>query len=250
MPVTGPRAVRAAVHVHSAWSYDGSWGLDALVARFARRGYGAVLTAEHDRGFDDARWAEYVAACTRASTPDLLVVPGMEYADSDDVVHVPVWGAGAFLGAGRPTADLLADAAAAGGLAVFAHPARRGARQRFDPGWVPSLWGVEVWNRKYDGIAPSVDAARLAAGTGLVSVAALDFHSARQTFPLALRVTVDGPVTVPGVLAALAARRCRPEVLGTPALALTDGIPGAAARGLDRARRPAARAARRVAARH
>ncbi len=54
--------IRAAVHVHTDWSYDGSWDLEALARELKRRGYGAVLTAEHDRTFDAGRWARYRGA--------------------------------------------------------------------------------------------------------------------------------------------------------------------------------------------
>ena len=47
--------IRAAVHVHSEWSYDGSWPLTRIATAFSRRGYRAVLMAEHDRGFDAHR---------------------------------------------------------------------------------------------------------------------------------------------------------------------------------------------------
>ena len=98
--------VRAAVHVHSDWSYDGTWTLPRLAAAFERRGYGVVLTAEHDRDWDAERWSSYREACAAASRPSLLVVPGIEYADPSDTVHVPTWGE-RFLGAGLPTAELL-----------------------------------------------------------------------------------------------------------------------------------------------
>ncbi len=88
----GP-VIRAAAHVHTDWSYDGSWGLEALVAELKRRGYGAVLTAEHDRTFDPERWQRYREACAAAAEAvGIPVVAGIEYSDADNVVHVPVWG--------------------------------------------------------------------------------------------------------------------------------------------------------------
>ena len=88
------KTIRVAAHVHSEWSYDAEWPLPELVGAFRERGYDAVLMAEHDRGFDDARWEAYRAACAEASTPELLLVPGMEYEDSASLVHLPVWGVG------------------------------------------------------------------------------------------------------------------------------------------------------------
>src|SRR5205814_8273350 len=88
------RTVRAAAHVHSEWSYDASWALPDLARAFARRGYDVVLMAEHDRGFDETRWDEYKRACAQAGGDRILLVPGMEYEDAADGVHVPVCGEG------------------------------------------------------------------------------------------------------------------------------------------------------------
>ena len=116
------KTIRVAAHVHSEWSYDAEWPLAELVRAFRDRMYDAVLMAEHDRGFDDARWDAYRAACMEASTEELLLVPGMEYEDSASLVHVPVWGVDLpFLGAARPTEELLRDAKEHDAFTVFAH---------------------------------------------------------------------------------------------------------------------------------
>ena len=152
--------------------------------------------AEHDRGFDDARWEAYRAACAEASTEDLLLVPGMEYEDAASLVHVPVWGVDLpFLGAARPTEELLRDAKAHDAFTVFAHPARRNAFRSFRPEWTPYLDAVEIWNRHYDGIAPYPEGRRFAEEQGLRAFAALDFHTRRQFFPLAVIMEVAEPVS-------------------------------------------------------
>jgi len=245
------RSVRAAAHVHSDWSDDGSRSLADIARTFAWLGCDVVLMSEHSRGFTAAKWDEYAAACQQASTGRLLLVPGIEYGDDDDTVHTPVWGPVPFLGDRRPTGELLAAAHAAGGVAMWAHPWRRDAWRRFDPGWLGYLAAVEVWNRKYDGIAPNRDATALAARTGLRPAVALDFHTRRQLFPLTLRLDLDGGLSRPAVWAALAGGRFTARALGLPVGTLTHGPGGAALRGLDRARRAAVRraAVRRAAGR-
>ena len=231
------KTIRVAAHVHSEWSYDAEWPLPELVRAFRERGYDAVLMAEHDRGFDDARWEAYRAACAEASTPELLLVPGMEYEDSASLVHVPVWGVDLpFLGAARPTEELLHDAKARDAFTVFAHPARRDAIRSFRPEWAPLLDAVEIWNRHYDGIAPYPRGRRFAAEHGLRPFAALDFHTRRQFFPLALVLEVE-TVSAASVVEALRAGRFRAEAFGTSALRFTGGIPGAALRTGERLRR-------------
>lgn len=187
--------LRVATHVHSDWSYDGSWSLPSLARAFRRRGYGTVLMCEHDRGFSQARWENYQEACAEASIEGLLLVPGIEYADSDNVVHSPAWGDIPFLGAGRDPLALLADVSAAGGTAVLAHPTRRAAFRRLDADCYRHYSAIETWNRKYDGLAPSAEARALALEHGRPGLASLDFHRRKQFAPLAVMLDVRGPVT-------------------------------------------------------
>ena len=230
--------IRAAAHVHSDWSYDASWPLPDLARAFARRGYDVVLMAEHDRGFDTARWEGYKQACADASGDRITLVPGMEYEDADNVVHVPVWGEGMpYLGHGRPTREILSAAREGGAVAVLAHPWRRNAVERFDPEWVPFLAAVEIWNRHYDGVAPNPSGRRFAEQHGLSPFVSLDFHSRRQFFPLAMELEVEGSVSPASVYEALLAGRFRPAALRVSALRFTNGLPGTTMRGLERTRR-------------
>jgi hypothetical protein len=239
--------VRAAAHVHSEWSYDATWTLPALADAFAKRRYHVVLTAEHDRGFHERRWQEYRQACAEASGDRILFVPGMEYEDPDSVVHVPVWGKEMpFLGESRPTGDVLREAREASGFAVFAHPWRRDAVSRYRGDWTPFLNAVEIWNRHYDGIAPNPGGLRFAREIGLPPVVALDFHTRRQFFPLALMLEVEEPLSAGSVVDALHAGRFRPEAAGIPAQRLAQGVPAAPLRLAEVARRRLRRPVRRL----
>jgi predicted metal-dependent phosphoesterase TrpH len=232
--------LRVAAHVHSSWSYDAEWSLPEIARAFRRRRYDAVLMAEHDRSFDERRWVEYKRACQEASTDGMTLIPGIEYEDGDNVVHTPVWGDSVpFLGAGRPTLELLRAAAAEGAVAVLAHPWRRNAISRYQPEWAPLLTAVEIWNRKYDGIAPNREIAKLAARHDLNSFVALDFHISRQFFPLSLSVDVDEAATPGSLASAICKGRFRAEFLGISALRFTGGIEGATLRALEAARRGA-----------
>lgn len=234
--------IRVAAHVHSEWSYDGRFSLADLARAFRRRRYDAVLMAEHDRGFDPARWAEYRAACAAASGDGILLVPGIEYSDDANVVHVPVWGDIPFLGAGLQTGALLDTVREAGALAMLAHPGRRDVWRRFDPQWADGLIGIELWNRKYDGYAPSRAAAELLRATpDLLPFFGLDFHTARQFHPLAMLIDVDGPVSEAAICDAMRARRCRPTAYRLPAPVLSRGAAVQTMRGAERARRSVAR---------
>jgi hypothetical protein len=169
-------------------------------------------------------------------------------------VHVPVWGAEDFLGAGRPTQELLADARAASAFAMLAHPARRDAWRALSAECLALASAVEVWNRKYDGWAASAVALELASRHGLAPFVGLDFHTARQFFPLGMCDPSPGPepLSVESVLGALYAQSLVPTAFTLPARRFTTGPGLNAARAGEFTRRRLARAlrpARRFASR-
>lgn len=230
--------VRVAAHVHSSWSYDAEWSLQDIANEFRRRRYDVVLMSEHDRSFDQQSWKEYQQACSDASTNDILLVPGIEYEDDDNVVHTPVWGDNIpFLGAGRPTLELLRSAHAEGAVAVLAHPWRRDAISRYQPEWAPLLSAVEIWNRKYDGIAPNRKIKRFADRDDLAPFVSLDFHTSRQFFPLAMSISMTELPSPASLVDAIRGGRCQPEFLGFSALRFTSGLEGATLRALEAVRR-------------
>lgn len=235
---TPMRTIRAAFHAHSAWSYDASMPLREVAALFRRTGYDAVFMCEHDRGFTPARLSDYVAECARESATGPLLIPGIEYADPDDRVHVPVWGDVPFLGEGVSTARLLAEVAEHRGVSVLAHPARREAWKVFETDWLTQCTGIEIWTRKWDGWAPNPRACRWAAGNGLVGIAALDLHLARQAFPLAMELQVASPLSAEACIEALRRGECRAMLGRIPAERLSSGGLGVAAGAIERVRRP------------
>ena len=238
--------LRAAVHVHSDWSYDGRVPLAELAALFAAGGYHAVFVCEHDRGFSASDKRAHEAACSEASQAGALLIPGIEYAGPQDHIHVPVWGPVPFLGEGRPTADLLAEVAIHGGTAVIAHPRRHDAWRMIEPAWLPLVAGMEIWTRKWDGWAPNPWAVAQVSAAGLVPVVSLDLHRRNQMFPLAMELSVSGPVTPTSCVDALAAGRARPLIRGLPVEPLTRGRGARAAARVETIRRPLWRHGRTV----
>jgi len=238
--------VLATSHVHSSWSYDGSWSLAELSARFAERGCRVLMMTEHDKGFTASRFAEYRDACAQVSSDRILVLPGIEYSDPDNRVHVLTWGPAPFLGEGLSTGAMLDGIRASDGIAVLAHPSRKAAWKCFESNWKDKLLGVEAWNRKYDGWAPSKTAPALFETGEAIPFVGLDFHTKRQLFPLTMTLEIDGTITEESVLRCLKSRRCYARAFGLP---LTSGILGGSMSLLavaERARRSAASFARSV----
>lgn len=206
----------AACHVHSCWSYDGVWSLPSIAAEFGRRGYRIIMMSEHDRGFSESRRLLHRKACAEASGDNVFLLPGIEYSDADNVVHVLVWGPVPFLGEGMPTAELLKAVRSWNGVAVLAHPARRNAWRLYDPRWAEDLNGIELWNRKTDGWAPSRNAPSLLKNSGVAAFVGMDFHDRRQLFPLAMRLDIRTALNEQSVLDCLRTRRCYATAFGAP----------------------------------
>jgi hypothetical protein len=210
------KPVLAACHIHSEWSYDAKWSLEKLAAEFADRNYRILMMSEHDRGFTEPRFDEYREACDNASSDKMLVVPGIEYSDADNILHVLVWGPVPFLGERRDTNALLQEVRSAGGVAVLAHPSRLDAWIRMGAVSLEgSIYGIELWNRKTDGWAPSQKARLLIDTTGATPFVGLDFHDSDQLFPLSMALSIRTDITQESVLSCLKSRSCRPRAFGS-----------------------------------
>lgn len=176
--------LRVVMHAHSIWSYDGRWSLDRLARMYGKLGADALMMSEHDTGFDPSRFAEYRAACSKASTESCTLVPGIEYSSPDNDIHVLTWGLKEFLGEHRPVLETLREVRALGGVSILAHPVRREAWQKIQPEWFEFLDGIELWNRKSDGISWGVEALKLIQDSGLPAFVGHDFHRLRHIWPI------------------------------------------------------------------
>lgn len=140
--------MKALLHVHSNYSYDGEPSLEDLATWGASRGLGAILLSEHTNDFDQDKMSRFVAHCEALAAEPCRLVPGLEF---------PVRGGFHLLGFSIRAFEPIVDPLAAvrfihdqGGLAVLAHPSRyKGAWP--DDSVLAELDGVEVWNARYDG---------------------------------------------------------------------------------------------------
>lgn len=229
--------MRVVLHAHSDWSYDGHWSLHRIARVYGALGVAAVMMTEHDTGFDPARFGAYRAECAAASIQACTLIPGIEYSCPDNDVHILTWGLDRFLAEHRSVPETLAAVRAAGGAAVFAHPVRRDAWRIFDPAWVPYLSGIEVWNRKSNGVTACGRADALIRGTGLPATVGQDFHKLRHLYPLTMQVPRPTGDLEAGLVAALRAGRMVPQAFGRPILNATGALDCGTHDRLERARR-------------
>jgi len=230
--------IKAVTHIHTDWSYDGHWNLSKIASFFGKLGYGLVLTSEHDRTFDNQNWKEYQKACNDASTDKTLLLPGIEYSDAENVVHVLVWNVSEFLGTNQLTGQLLHKINELKGFCVLAHPTRHNAWQQIQKSWLPLFHGIELWNRKFDGIAPSREASALwNLSNKSAPFVGLDFHRANQFFPLSLMINVNGTLSADNVFNALSNGHVYPFALGVSALYFNSGFLYSCVKSADQIRR-------------
>lgn len=172
-------------HIHSTFSYDGKWPLEKVVSRFRYLGADILLCSEHSQRIGTGGYSEFRRKCRELSTDRLRVVAGIEYSTQKNYIHFPTWGLDEYLGEELHPEDILAAAKDKQAFCIMAHPDRRDAWKDFKSEWsATGLTGIEIWNRKTDGLAPSANAIRLAREHALNPIASVDFHDGKQLYPL------------------------------------------------------------------
>jgi predicted metal-dependent phosphoesterase TrpH len=174
---------RVLLHNHSIWS-DGRMSLSAVARLGEFLGASAVVMSEHDYDFTAPKWENYLIACRQASTPKCAVVPGIEYSFHDDNIHIVTVGTPYFHGARGDLVEVITAVRAEGGAAILAHPRRRDCFDKISTDVLAVLDGVEIWNRKADGLLPAKLYFNFARNHGLATTVGMDLHTRRQIFPM------------------------------------------------------------------
>jgi hypothetical protein len=210
--------MRALLHVHSTWSYDGQSTLEELAAWGAARGIDAILLTEHVNDFDQDKMERYVGEVDALRDLRCRLVPGLEFAVRGGF-HILGFNLRAWTRTVEPL-DAVRFIRDQGGIGVLAHPARHACRWPADE-VVQQLHGIEVWNSRYDGrFFPPADVIEAARRLGerfehLRFFGGQDLHQLTD-HRLVVSEAADGR-SVEGLLGALV----RGEVLfGTPGFRL------------------------------
>jgi hypothetical protein len=216
---------RVLLHNHSTWS-DGHMSLSTVAQLGEFLGASAVVMSEHDYDFTPLKWDDYINACRQASTRKCAVVPGIEYSSRDGDMHVVTVGTPYFHGAHRDLVDIITAVRAEGGAAVLAHPRRRNCFDKITTDVLAMLDGVEIWNRKVDGLLPAKLCFKFARSHALATTVGMDLHAWRQIFPMWNEIDADSePVDGKIVATALRRRKIAPAcILGGLAAGLEGGF--------------------------
>ena len=150
------RTHRVFLHNHSTWT-DGHLSLNTIARLGEHLGASAAVMSEHDFDFTPTKVGDYVQACREASTVSGDIIPGIEYSSPDDDIHVVTMGTSRFHGARRDLPETLSSVRQEGGAAVLAHPRGRDSFNKISQDLVDVLDGIEIWNRKVDGLLPVND---------------------------------------------------------------------------------------------
>jgi hypothetical protein len=189
------------VHVHSTWSHDGRDTLSALHGFARERGIAFVGLTDHAEDFDAATFEGFLAECRAVSTPEVRLIPGLEYRFAGyPGLHLLALGLRRWIEPGTPR-DFVAEARSACDFTILAHPVLPGYRLPDDV--APAIDAIEVWNAAYNTrFLPDPRAIRLLESLRgrrpeVVGVAGLDQHDSRndrQTRVVLLDPTATDPL--------------------------------------------------------
>jgi predicted metal-dependent phosphoesterase TrpH len=211
-------AARGLVHVHSSYSFDSETPLREVKALARAKGCAFVIQTEHSNEMTAASHRSYLEEARGLADDGFVMVPGVEYASSDNKIHVLVLGVDTFwedlrLCPPERLAELLSRVRGSGGLSILAHPERADAIDRLSPGVLALIDGIEVWNGKTDKLGPSPRGVleamrRRRRGERVLALAGLDLHRLGDHFPVGIE-TERSPKGEPDLLAMLREARFR-----------------------------------------
>lgn len=175
-----PLSLKGIVHCHTTTSYDGKVSLENLCTLLRKEGFDFVALTEHSRGLTTEDYAEFVKSCQDHTTPEFLVIPGIEVRVEKDI-EIAAIGVTELPPALGPD-ELTSWVRRKGGYAIWVHPFRHGK-------WAGPFLdcdGVEVMNGKLDGtLAPNLSLLRRfkrgrSADKHFSAIFGLDFHDLWQ----------------------------------------------------------------------
>lgn len=169
--------LKGAIHVHSAYSYDGKESLLSLRDFLLSMGVTFCCVTEHTDQMTVENAQLFVQECKALSGSQFVFIPGFEVPYKN--AHILLIGTEVFLGQ-TADAEMLKTWSSKSVLTVLAHPVRN--KFKLDPVMEEVIDGVEIWNQQYEGKrVPRARSARLlrelqSRNPLLLAFGGLDFH--------------------------------------------------------------------------
>lgn len=148
---------RGAFHLHSHYSYDSRIPLEEMAALLKNKGFSFAFMSEHaysrneKRFLSEGEFRNFIQDCRSFSSPDFLLIPGIEFGCYDNKVHIlatPFYEAFSLEGM-DDASKILSVVQSRRALAVLVHPFYNQAYDRLTPKEQEGLDGFEVWNYNY-----------------------------------------------------------------------------------------------------
>lgn len=185
---------RGFIHIHTTYSYDGTFSLSDLRDLVKKRRYDFMLLTEHAEDFDDEKMQMLVDECRHASDEHFLVIPGLEFNIKDEI-HL--------LGTGitknfheRDPGILIQKIHENGGIAILAHTADY--KKDIPYAQLKDVDFIEIWNPRYgERLSPSMKSIKILhefrnMKTTFIASGGLDLHKPRDLVPVYQVVFSDG----------------------------------------------------------
>jgi hypothetical protein len=180
------------LHVHSTLSRDGTMSVAELAAWYRGKAYHFVAMGEHAEDMTEAKTRALVEECAAHSTPQLLMIPGIEFACNS---HIHILGIGVEqLIKSDDHLEVIRAIHAQDGFAVLAHPRR--CQWSCPDEILRAVDAAEIWNVGYDGkflpsgAAPEGIRRFREVNPKLLAVASHDFHKKESFYDVAVEVDV------------------------------------------------------------
>jgi hypothetical protein len=177
---------KGAIHLHTNLSHDGKFTLEELVSFLKEQGYQFICITEHSYDIDGVKMKEQAAQCAKLSSPDFLIIPGLEFRCHDDI-DILGYGVIETIDSEDPVA-VIGHIRKHGGVPVLAHPAIR--NYPLEKEWVSLLDGAELWNNQEGKFLPHYKTYKKFAmlaewRPGLKAFFGIDLHRKKSYYPIA-----------------------------------------------------------------
>ena len=143
----GSKRIKGTIHMHTTLSHDGTLSLEELVDFLKARGSDFIAVTDHSYDIDQAGIDSQVVRARELSTPEFLIIPGIEFRCHDSI-DILGYGVTRTCGSDDP-GTIIEHIKNRGGVAVWAHPTVKD--YPIDREWIEKLDGFEIWNSGNEG---------------------------------------------------------------------------------------------------